>query len=73
MRTGDHDVHAETGHQVVWTVDGPLCPKCAEKRETDVRICIDCGRFFIPNRGEGLAGRGRSRVRCYECSPSKLA
>jgi hypothetical protein len=70
--TGDHDVYAETGHQVVWTVDGPLCPKCAAKRETDVRICIDCGRFFIPNRGEGLPGRGRSRVRCYECSPSKL-
>jgi len=40
--------------------------------DAESRICIDCGASFVPNRGPGLPGRGRTRLRCYRCSPSKL-
>jgi len=36
-------------------------------------ICVECGRPFRPNFGPGLPGKGRPRIRCYECSPSQYA
>jgi hypothetical protein len=41
--------------------------------DAESRMCIDCGANFVPNRGRGMAGRGRARLRCYVCSPSKIA
>jgi len=50
-----------------------LCPRCAALRarsfyvRAGARTCINCGALFFPNRGKGLPGKGRPRLRCYDC------
>ena len=63
----------ENAEVIVMTEGGELCPSCATERISEVRVCINCGAPYIPNRGEGRPGRGRARLRCYACSPSKMA
>lgn len=47
-------------------------PDIPDQYGENMRLCIDCGRLFVPNRGMGMVGKGRARLRCYACSPTKL-
>ncbi len=43
-----------------------------ERQTADEAIGVSCGKTVQPNRGKGLPGRGRERIRCLDCSPSRV-